>query len=365
MSNVIKLMGSRKQQLELIRDQASGFLARLDAGATPEEIAGIELWLAQSPAHRKVFMELAAMWDELDVIAGLSSVVPLEEYSPVQPRSWSSWPLAAACTILLAVTLGWYFRGALGLNEQPSGLADVVVYEYHNTAVGEQSTLTLPDGSEVILNTNTEIEIAFSGAVRNVFLNRGEAFFEVTKNPLRPFRVYAGNRMVEAVGTAFTVQHSDAENIEVVVKEGKVNFLKLNHLQAPATVQADLDTMLTHEDSISLVAGERAAALSDARSSVQKQQIQADEIEVRLAWTHGMLLFQGDTLETMLQEVSRYTTIRLEAVDSIREIAVEGYFRAGDIDGLLLALEKNFQIEAIKVSENHILLYGGNNANNK
>src|SRR5690606_18070024 len=88
----------------------------------------------------------------------------------------------------------------------------------------------------------------------------------------------------------------------------------------------------------------------------QKHQIEAEAIEIKLAWRHGMLLFQGDPLEKVLREVGRYTTIRLEAEEDIRNLAVKGYFRTGDVDGLLVAMQNNFPITIERVSDSYIRL---------
>src|SRR5690606_33902749 len=97
----------------------------------------------------------------------------------------------------------------------------------HETRVGERRALTLADGSEVILNTDTLIEVAFDAGARDLSLHRGEAYFSVASDAARPFRVHAGGAIVEAVGTAFTVQRTLNEELEVTVTEGEVNFMRL------------------------------------------------------------------------------------------------------------------------------------------
>jgi transmembrane sensor len=87
--------------------------------------------------------------------------------------------------------------------------------------------------------------------------------------------------------------------------------------------------------------------------------LQPAEVEVKLAWRVGMLVFEGDSLETVLQEVSRYTTVKLEADESIRNIQIEGLFKAGDIDGLLIAMEKNFNVTSQRIGDDQILFTAG------
>src|SRR5688500_14994795 len=126
--------------------------------------------------------------------------------------------IAAGSALLLAVALG-----ALGtrLVKSPSATvagnpshpaatfdvaAAVPIQSTPTTTVSRPETRTLPDGSVVELNAGAELALEFNSALRRVTLVRGEAHFQVTKNPERPFVVRAGNAEVRAVGTAFAVQ---------------------------------------------------------------------------------------------------------------------------------------------------------------
>ena len=76
------------------------------------------------------------------------------------------------------------------------------------------------------------------------------------------------------------------------------------------------------------------------------QGLDATEIEVQLSWQRGMLVFDGEPLDSVLLEIGRYTTVVFAPDDSIRNVRVGGYFRAGDIDGLLVALRESFDIDS-------------------
>ena len=364
MSKVLTFANPKKAR-ELAIERASEFLARLDAGAMPADLDLIRAWLAADPLHREVFIELAALWDRLTVLSTLAEVFPLKEYAPAAPRTTTiraAWSLAAAASIALAVGLGWLLRApqvpetTIPVFPEPEGF----VQQFHETAVGEQATITLPDNSEVILNTNTVVEVVYSAKGRNIFLTRGEGLFTVSKDPARPFRVYAGNRMIEAVGTTFTVQHTQPDNVQVVVKEGRVNFLRMQEEVEPLTLPDDMDPLVYRNESVPLAAGDYAASTNTQGAAVETARIQPDQLEVKLAWTHGMLLFQGETLEQVLQEVSRYTTVRIEADAAIRNTPVTGYFRAGDTDAVLAAMRANFRIESETLADDHIVLRAQN-----
>lgn len=363
MSNVIRFSGSKKAR-ELAVERASEHLARLDAGASSEDLETIRRWLAEDPLHREVFLELAALWDQMSVLTALSEVFPLQEYvreTSYVARRAALWGLAAAACFVLLIGAGWLLRSpgetpVLPVFPEPEGF----VQQFHETKIGEQATITLPDASEVILNTNTVVEVVYSKTGRHIFLTRGEAFFTVSKDPARPFRVYAGRRMIEAVGTTFTVQHTQPDNVEVVVKEGRVNFLRMQAAVEPQSLPEDLDTVLYRNENVPVSAGETANSVSDQGSAVEKTRIRSDELDVKLAWTHGMLLFQGNTLAQVLAEVGRYTTVKIEAEPGLLDIPVDGYFRAGDIDGLLVAMQQELSIESEQLAVDHIVLRAAN-----
>jgi transmembrane sensor len=143
--------------------------------------------------------------------------------------------------------------------------------------------------------------------------------------------------VVEAVGTAFNVEMEPSGALSVTLTEGKVNLI-------PVTAGA----------STTLTAGQAATVGGDATPRIRE--LRAEDIDTQLAWQRGMLIFRGETLATVLTEVGRYTTIDFEPEPRIREIRVAGFFRAGDVDGLLVALRENFDIEAQRMPDNRIVL---------
>src|SRR5690606_6030511 len=77
--------------------------------------------------------------------------------------------------------------------------------EEYITYVGEQRLVQLEDGSQVRLNTNTRIQVSYSRQTRRIDLLQGEAYFDVSKDPQRPFEVIANHSIVRALGTEFNV----------------------------------------------------------------------------------------------------------------------------------------------------------------
>src|SRR5688500_3244959 len=132
LSNVIKLTDAKKTRAQL-REQANIFLARLDAGASAEDMQKIENWLAASNLHREVFQEMAKLWDEMTVLSSLSEVFPLQEYSAHAVRRKYVRSLATACALALVAIGSW-----LVLDRTGREIEDDLVYQHHVTAIGDR-----------------------------------------------------------------------------------------------------------------------------------------------------------------------------------------------------------------------------------
>jgi transmembrane sensor len=230
--------------------------------------------------------------------------------------------LAASVAILAAVGIGG--MGAWYAVERSA----VDVYSTH---VGEFHRVSLSDGSTVALNTDTEVRVRYRNKTRHVELVRGEALFEVAKNPERPFDVEAGDTTVRAVGTAFSVRLHDEdrdEQVDVVVSEGRVAI-------NPPSKQT--------------YAAGSVATVRNGR--VRATTIEAEDITGKLAWTTGRLVFQGEKLSDVVDEINRYNPRKLLVADpDIAGLRIGGTFQATDPDGFARALDRTFGIKSHLVS---------------
>lgn len=324
-----------------IDSQAAAWIAALDSDdPAPETVAAFQAWVRQ-PEHRAAFERLLSLWDEMNV---LTQSVPPRRKKAV--RDWRQWLraiwLQPQMLVGTAVTL-------MALVALALLLTPVTQYQ---TAVGKQRAVALPDGSTVQLNTNSHIEIDFSAERRGVTLVRGEALFEVVKDPVRPFEVYAGAGTVRAVGTTFTVFLMD-EAVEVVVTEGRVE------LDSGSAASGRPRPSVEAEPSVKpiLEVGQRAVFERARPAAVEVAQLDSARVEARLAWRHGVLAFESESLENVVREMERYTTMRLIIADpALRKKRIGGLFRAGDTQAMLEALERGFGIEAQMGEDNIVYL---------
>jgi len=236
---------------------------------------------------------------------------------------------ALAASVLLATTLslGWYFW--------PFGPT-------YSTPVGGIAAVPMSDGSKVTLNTNSEIRVAVTDSERRVQLKHGEAYFEVAKDPNRPFVVIAGKTRVVALGTKFSVRR-EGNDVRVFVTEGKVRFEDASSPEregeGTGVVPADF-----HSGKILLTAGSVACATDE---SVLVQTKALPVVEEYLSWRTGYLIFRDMSLSDAIAEFNRYNTRKIVIEDpAVAAIRISGKFRSTQFEAFVRLLEEGFPIHA-------------------
>ncbi len=196
------------------------------------------------------------------------------------------------------------------------------------TRPGEQRTMHLADGSMIELNTNTRMSYRITADERRVTLDQGEAFFDVARDPRRPFIVKVDRSEVRVVGTKFTVRRNDGR-LDVVVMEGKVEVVP----EAPLVADAQR---------VQLTPGNRFE-LELANHTIQ---IASVDVNRAMAWRTGEIEFRGETLETVIAELNRYTEkpMRIED-DALRQVRVSGLFRVADTQSVHFLLQESLGVE--------------------
>ncbi|MES2625806.1 MAG: FecR domain-containing protein [Pseudomonadota bacterium] len=340
---------------------AALWLARLEKGLSETDRVKLGEWLRESPDNGKALHELAAFWGDLDLIADHALPVSrMEQNTAGRSGRWKY----AAIFVLAAFGLGT-FAYIKQTTESPAATVAVQFEQTFETSVGERSTEQLPDGSTITLNTNTKVHVLYQAHDRIIDMERGEAHFAVAHDVDRPFGVRASGHIVQAVGTAFNVRIQDAGKVEVTVTNGVVQILEDD--KDPG-VESDAQVPRTWwKNSLigtGLVPGQVALLgnqLPDVELVPEVRRLEPADIESKLAWQHGVLVFEGEPLQVVLDEFSRYTTTEFTLDNAeLAEVRIGGYFNAGDIDGLLETLNESFQIEAERIADNQILLRPNN-----
>lgn len=371
---------SRIQPLSEVEQESIAWLIKLDRDEQPDikELALLREWLSRSPAHRRALNKANRFWGNTSLT---ELNVPLHRphqtlfqrliLSWFQPfRRWQTMTIGAVASVtLIAVIL---------INMVPPALPTITVY---STAVGQQEVVTLADGSIAHLNTNTQLQVQFRKSARVLRLLKGEVHFNVSHNPSRPFLVYGGDGVVEAIGTAFTVSLL-SQQMDVLVTEGLVTVSAgrplLTVADTPATTtnsQADN----ARDDIRSIPAGvlpKRLATLSAGQKLSVAQAIEGHsavmgsshtskaittlsqrDMEQRESWRRGLLIFSGEPLIQVIEEISRFTEVVIEITDpELRNLEIGGRFQVGDVEDMLASLEANFNVDIDRVSDNKVVI---------
>jgi transmembrane sensor len=342
-----------------VEAEAAAWVARFDAGdVSAKDQAAFQEWLNRSALHREAIAAYGSLWSEFDALRLLTGTGEAEQNAgardnpPAMLERATPW-LAACAAAVIAVAGGTLFfhskpqETAKAESHPTPALFQPPAHLSYETAVGGKKRITLADGSSVILNTNSRLDVDFSAKCRDVHLRRGEAYFEVVHNKTRPFTVYANNYVVRDIGTAFDVHLSKTGLVEVGVTKGSVEV-------TPASSTHDFDAakslgviMAGHD----IVLGqkiERAEALPSA------------DMGRKLAWRQGQLIYTGQPLGEVLADISRYSNIKIELADpALENLPVGGAFRTDQIEAIFAALENNFGVHAEWIDPQHVRFTSG------
>ena len=348
-----------------LAQEACAWIAQIESESmTACDHIAFEEWLDRSPAHRAELLRFARFSNDLNLLTEMAE--PLREAAnkkrqlavKAKPPLWKSFNFVASCAVFLFVML-FGTQWAVNNNETISG---PVLYK---TAVGSYRKIMLTDGTLLELNTNSEVEVDYTEARRKVRLLNGEAFFQVAHSKKRPFIVYAGERSVRAVGTAFVVSLLP-KSFEVTVTEGKVELskaIRVNESEQPLATEHQTKQLLQQElttDSIYMSAGESVIYNPQVEVELNTEVVDSvseREILRKLSWQDGLLDFSETPLVEVIEDLSRYTTMKIEIQDpELRDLKFGGLFRTNELQALFDALEMTFDIEIEKLSEQHVRL---------
>jgi transmembrane sensor len=287
-----------------IREQAARWLVRQHASAEfgDEDRIAFQAWMDESPAHMMAYWRLEAVWGRADRLSALRGS-PQEAARPiVRQRRMIFFGTVGLCLLGAVIAVASFLPRTDGSN----------TYE---TALGGHKILTLGDGSKIELNTGTLIRMAAEGPQRKVWLERGEAFFQIKHDAAHPFVVVAGNRQVVDVGTAFAMRR-EPDRLQVTLTEGEARLEPVGAAHDPKALV--------------LTPGDVAVATSGGIALTTRP---VAEVSDQLAWRHGLLAFDSTPLGDVAAEFNRYNRQKLLVVGAdARSVEVGGHFRATNVE---------------------------------
>jgi transmembrane sensor len=211
----------------------------------------------------------------------------------------------ASAVVVVGVTLLWWSSGR-------------VATERYSTQHGEMRTWRLADNSILHLNTDTALTVRYSRAERLADVDHGEAFFEVSHDPTRPFRVIAGTANVVAVGTSFDV-YREAQSTRVTVTQGRVAVGARDVGGIPLSVSSGEQVEVTPGSPPS-----RATSADMSRST---------------AWLRRQIAFEDEPLAAVVSEFNRYNKFPMEiTTPELRTVSISGTFSIDDTESFVAFL---------------------------
>lgn len=324
-------------------EQAAAWVVRLSSDQrTSQDDVRFEQWLDEDPGNLKRFEDGLALWDELGALRGNheahEALGQLYDADPCDPEE-EPWRPSRRAFIGGGVTaLAAALAGVLVLPKVLS--SGLQVYE---TAKGEQRRIALADGSSVMLDTATRIHVDLTDAERRITLEHGQAFFDVARDPERPFRVFAGRDEIRALGTAFEVRY-EGGSARVILEEGKVAVFR-------GGAEKPLEPRPSHE-----LAAKRADVVMEPGQEVSlasatvaaEPKVAPVDLSKTNAWRDGELVFDDVSLLSAVTEVNRYGGREIVLADPrLRDLRISGTFHTNRpeafVEGVTAALPVRLQ----------------------
>ncbi|MFJ4065578.1 FecR family protein [Pseudomonas sp. NPDC089996] len=291
--------------------EATGWYYRLQADdVTPEEQAAFAAWMATGAAQAQAWDEVIRLLGALQVPAARLRELQRQQWRRPARRKWRKVVQGAAAALLLGLLIG------------QTPFLDRWRADYATTT-GKSRSVRLADGSQLQLNSDTALQVELTEGERRVRLLRGEAWFDVARDPGRPFVVNAGDGWVRVVGTRFSVA-SAAGQTRVKVAQGKV------------------EVNAGRGEGIFLEPGQAVEYASGSLAALHPF-----DLASAFAWRQRQLVFSQQPLAQVVAELNRYwpgQTVLLG--DDLRQRKVSGVFEIDKPDAVLKALSHTLGLRA-------------------
>jgi transmembrane sensor len=346
-------------------EQAAAWRARL-AESADLHAAEFSSWLAQDPRNREAWRRVQAPWEVLGQHATSPGVIRLRRASLVHAhdamRGHLVWPrrfrrparLTAAAACVLAAA------GAFLLWQQ--GRPDVF-----RTGFGERRVVTLADGSQITLDSRSEVTVRYTADARALTLVRGQARFDVAHDVARPFSVTADGHKVVATGTAFDVDLLGPKLLVTLLK-GHVVVLPQSEPTRPWVPDAAREGAGS-----ATLAGAESRALSSAGDAMDRiyldpgeQLVMVPSAEPRIshvdiervtAWERGEIVFDNEPLARVIRRMNRYGPRHIVIGDDrAGALRISGVFHEGDVDGFVSTIAAYLPIRAHERPDGEVIL---------
>ncbi|THF60777.1 DUF4880 domain-containing protein [Pseudothauera nasutitermitis] len=316
-----------------VLEAAIGWMVKLESAATDSGLrAACERWRAADPLHEQAWRQLHWAEEDFHLLPASSASLAGDTLARLETQRRSQRGRRQALKALVlggtALGLGWQL-GRQG-NPLPALTADL------RSSTGERRQITLEDGTRLVLNTHTAVDLRFSTQERLLVLLRGEIFLDsgadAAHGGKRPLRIRTAQGVFQALGTRFHVRQDEAATW-LSVTEGAVAL-------PSASAEA---ARIAHAGEVWHVGAEGASPVRDTPLDLT-------------AWTEGVLVARQMRLEDFLAELGRYRSGWLRCDPAVAELRISGVFQLHDTDLVLTALTQTLPVRVKQRSRYWIMV---------
>lgn len=291
----------------------------------------VENWIKGSESNRTYFEDIKKVWDTSETVADFSKIDVDKQWDKFKSKTVKKTKsnkiyLKIAASIVLLISLGYYINASFNTTITLVAKA------------GAENKFVLPDNSEIWLKQGSELkyEKEFKGSARNVSLN-GEGFFEVTKDPNKPFIVLTGNTTTKVLGTSFNLKNDlKTKQTELVLLSGKVEFLSNNDKQI-------------------LVPGDKVVAMSNGKlvKSINKNLNFS-------SWKSGILKFEKTPIHQVIKDIELHYNKKITIKNQeFANCTLTTIFDNEPFDNVMQTLKILFDFTYVNIDKDTIVIKGG------
>ncbi len=327
---------------DLTASRAERYVARLYSGEmSAREESELFEWLEADQRNHRELDQAIALWDSMTWMTDEDPIVAmrLEARSRHQQRVSRRWFSAAAAIIVMV-------SAAMLIINPPGGEVAEPTPITYETAIGGSQVVSLPDGSTMNMNTASRVIVDYTTESRRIILDFGEIYLDVAKDPDRPMSVVAGDLVVTALGTKFSVKRVGPD-LQVAVEEGTVAVTRQGSLTPVGSVAVGDDDILLGAGAIAEIVDNNEPIATESAVAVERLQ----------GWRHGIVPFHDQPLIEVIGEYNRYSEAKALIEDSsITDLRITGALRLDNIELFLSSLEAIHPVRVIRHPDRYVLV---------
>ncbi|MEG3153254.1 FecR domain-containing protein, partial [Sphingomonas sp. ZT3P38] len=304
---------------------------------TADEQAAFENWAAEEPGNLAAFERSVAAWRQFGDAATSPEFIDVRDkalttYRRQNQRLWARRKISVRTMVAIAASLLAVLSATLWWQAWP---------DLYQTGVGERRVVMLNDGSRASLDAATQVDVRMGGDRRELHLLAGRAKFDVARDPLKPFSVRVGNKLVVATGTSFSVELVNGK-LRVILYEGRVVILDVP-TGGGEPVPVRIDQRLPGEEQALAPGRELVADMTGPAARVAPA-----DLGRSLSWEAGQLVFDDEPLALAVSRVNRYSARPVILKGVTGRLRLNGVFNTGDVEAFAVGVEETLPVRVTR-----------------